>query len=107
MHGSFPIYDINKGIRGTLNLEVKLDFVRDENIAKNIQSYMVQFYSAASPQLCTIKQMYGFVEELVDFKKSDKETENMTLIQEGCLKLRRKLGKIVTKRGGNAVIAYR
>jgi hypothetical protein len=41
---------------------------------------MVQFYSAASPQLCTIKQMYGFVEELVDFKKSDKETENMTLI---------------------------
>jgi len=37
--------------------------------------------------------MISFVEELVDFKRKDKETENMILIQEGCLKLRRKLGK--------------
>lgn len=36
VRGSFPIYDVNKGIRGSLNLELKLTFVRDENIAKNI-----------------------------------------------------------------------
>lgn len=51
--------------------------------------------------------MFGFVEELVDFKKSDRDDENMIKIQEGCLKLRRKLGKIVLKKGGNAVISYR
>ena len=51
--------------------------------------------------------MLGFVEELVDFKRTDKDTENMILIQEGCLKLRRKLGKAVNKRGGNAIISYR
>lgn len=51
--------------------------------------------------------MLGFVEELVDFKRNDKDTENMILIQEGCLKLRRKLGKAVNKRGGNSIISYR
>jgi hypothetical protein len=44
---------------------------------------------------------------LVDFKKNEKDEENMILIQEGCLKLRRKLGKAVLKRGGNSVISYR
>ena len=68
---------------------------------------MVSFFSTGCPPLYTIKQMYGFVEELVDFKRSDKEADNMIMIQEGCLKLRRKLGKAVTKRGGNAIIAYR
>lgn len=68
------------------------------------------FFSAANPPLYTIKYILNFVEELVDFKrKSDKadEIDNMTLIQEGCLKLRRKLAKAVANRGGNAIIAYR
>jgi hypothetical protein len=51
--------------------------------------------------------MYGFVEELVAFKRNEKEADNLILIQEGCLKLRRKLGKTVSKRGGNAIISYR
>lgn len=33
--GAFPIYDINKGIRGTLYLELKLIFIRNENLALN------------------------------------------------------------------------
>lgn len=105
--GWFPIYDINKGLRGTLNVEVKLNFVRDENIAKNIQSSMVSFFSTANPPLWTVKHMHGFVEELVDFKRKDKETDNMILIQEGSLKLRRRLGRHATKKGGNAIICYR
>ena len=51
--------------------------------------------------------MLGFVEELVSFKRSDKEAENMKLIRESCLKLRRKLTKSTAKKGGNAIIAYR
>ena len=105
--GWFPIYDINKGLRGTLNVEVKLNFIRDDNIAKCIQSYMVSFFSTASPPLWIVKQMLGFVEELVDFKRKDKESDNMILIQEGCLKLRRKLSKHATKKGGNSIICYR
>ena len=81
--------------------------MRDENIAKAISTTLVSFFSCASPPMCIVKSMLGFVEELVDFKKSDKEAENMILIQEGCLKLRRKLGKLVIKRGGNAIISYR
>ena len=105
--GWFPIYDINKGLRGTLNVEVKLNFVRDENTAKNIQSSMVSFFSTTNPPLWIVKQMLGFVEELVDFKRKDKEADNMILIQEGCLKLRRKLGRHAIKKGGNAIICYR
>jgi uncharacterized protein YbjQ (UPF0145 family) len=49
----------------------------------------------------------GFVEELVSFKRSDKEAENMRMIQESCLKLRRKIVKTAAKKGGNSIIAYR
>jgi hypothetical protein len=53
--------------------------------------------------------MLGFVEELVDFKRSKKgdEADNMVMIEEGCLKLRRRISKAVDKKGGNAVIGYR
>jgi hypothetical protein len=51
--------------------------------------------------------MLGFVEELVDFRKVEDEEENMTLIHKASLRIRKKLGKIVLKRGGNAIIAYR
>lgn len=77
----FPIYDMNSGLRGELLVEVKLTFVRDENIAKAISTTLVSFFSSASPPLCIVKNMLGFVEELVDFKKSDRsEAENMILI---------------------------
>ena len=39
--GWFPIYDINQGLRGSLNVEVQLNFIRDENVNKSIQSSMV------------------------------------------------------------------
>lgn len=69
-----------QGLRGELLVEVKLTFVRDENIAKAISTTLVSFFSSSSPPLCVVKNMLGFVEELVDFKKSDKEADNMILI---------------------------
>jgi hypothetical protein len=39
--------------------------------------------------------MLGYVEELLDLKKEDTEYKNMVGIQEGYLKLRRKLEKAV------------
>lgn len=108
MSGWFPIFDVNKGLRGELNLEIKLMIIRDEN-RSSVNS--VQFFSTADPPLFAVKHLICFVEELVDFKrKSDRssdEADNMTLIQEACLKLRRKLSQAVTKRGGNSLIGYR
>jgi hypothetical protein len=54
--------------------------VRDENIAKSISTTLVSFYSTVSPPLYFIKSMLGFVEELVNFKKNEKDEENMMLI---------------------------
>lgn len=76
----FPIYDLALGIRGELLVEVKLTFVRDENVAKAISTTLVSFFSCSSPPMCLVKNIVGFVEELVDFKKNDKESENMILI---------------------------
>lgn len=89
-----------------LKVEIKLlNIVKDENLANNFK--LVQFFSTSNPPLNIVRQTYGFVEELVDFKRSDKDAENIISIQEGFLKLRRKLAKTVTKRGGNTVISYR
>jgi hypothetical protein len=57
--------------------------------------------------LHTVRQVLGFVEELVSFKRSDKEAENIKLIRESCLKLRRKLTKSAAKKGANAILSYR
>jgi len=105
--GWLPIYDVDKGIRGEIQIEIRLVFVRDENIAKHIQSTLVSFFSTISPPIYNVRLVLGFVEELVDFKRSEKEEENMVMIHKGCLRLRKKLGKSVLKRGGNAIIAYR
>ena len=62
-------------------MEVKITFVRDENIA--LSSTLVSFFSATNPPLCIIRQTMGFVEELLDFKKSDQDADNVIRIQEG------------------------
>lgn len=41
---------------------------------------MVAFFSSGNPALHTIREVLGFVEELVSFKRSDKEAENMKMI---------------------------
>lgn len=73
---------MNQGVRGSLHVEIKLMFVRDENIAKNIQSTMVQFFSStALPPMYSIKHVFGYVEELLDFKRQDRDdADNMILI---------------------------
>lgn len=43
---------------------------------------------------------------MVVVKRSEKETENIVLVHEGCLRLRWKFAKMVIKRGGNAIISY-
>jgi hypothetical protein len=55
--GWFPIFDTQKGIRGELDVEIKLTFVRDENVAKNISTTLVSFFSTVSPPLYFIKSL--------------------------------------------------
>ncbi len=51
MDGGFLIYDINKGIRGTLFLEITLKYIRNENLALSEQPGAVSFYSSDMPAL--------------------------------------------------------
>ena len=56
-----------------------------------------------------MKHIIGFVEELViiDKSKNNSDIDDQISLQEGVLKLRRKLCRIVLKKGGNAIITYR
>lgn len=54
-----------------------------------------------------MRQVIGFVEELVDFKLEKTDLDDQIALQLAVLRLRRKLGEIVKKKNGNAVISYR
>lgn len=56
-----------------------------------------------------IKNVIGFVEELIEVKRNlvDKDLETYVSVQEAILKLRKKIARSVLKRGGNAVYCYR
>lgn len=54
----------------------------------------------------------GFVEELVDIKieketSKTSDTDLQIALQRGVLDLRKRLGEIVKKKNGNAIITYR
>lgn len=108
----FPIFNYQKGLRGDLQVKVKLKFVKDQNIAKHISSTEVEFFCQTLPPTQQIKHVSKFVEELIEFKRESSEKEDqvleaMNLAESRCLKLRRKLAKKVTRMKCNAVIGYR
>ena len=117
--GWFPIYDTLKGIRGELQLSVKVQFIGDANPFKD-SSAGVTFFSTSvlsSPDV-DVKYVYGFVEELVVHDDPEYEFENkfrspqksndsrLRLLYRLSCGLRRQLGKKVQEMGGNAVLAY-
>ena len=62
----FPIYHFEKGLRGDLQVKVKLTFIKDENTAKFISSTEIEYYCKVMPPNHKIKQVLKFVEELVE-----------------------------------------
>lgn len=72
----------------------------------------INFFSSKAPTYFEVHQIIGFVEELVDIKieKESQKTSDIDLqiaLQKAVLDLRKRLGEIVKKKNGNAIITYR
>jgi hypothetical protein len=64
--GWFPLFDTVRGVRGSLLVTVKLQFIGNENPFRD-SSAGVQFFSSSqlSPKCFIIQEIIGFVEDLV------------------------------------------
>lgn len=116
--GWFPIYDTMHGIRGELNIIVKVDLFSDVNKFRQ-SSCGIQFFSTAEvPSGYRMQVINGFVEELVvnddpEYQWIDKirtprasNEARQRLFSKLSGELQRKIGVKVSELGGNAVIGY-
>eukprot|EP01135_Chromosphaera_perkinsii_P005613 Nk52_evm27s355 gene=Nk52_evmTU27s355 len=116
--GWFPIYDTLRGIRGELNVVVKLELFTDVNRFKET-SCGVQFFSMGClPPCYKVTTIFGFAEELVvnddpeyqfadNFRTSRTSNEaRQILFSRMSGELQRKVGLKVLEMGGNAVVGY-
>ncbi|KAJ3090649.1 hypothetical protein HK102_003097 [Quaeritorhiza haematococci] len=117
--GWFPIYDTLQGVRGELNLQVKLQFFGDINPFKD-SSAGVQFFTVTRlPPTYHVVSVLGFVGALDteddpeyhwsdNFRTPRTSNEARTRIMfQLSGQLRRQLGKKVLELGGNAVIGFK
>ncbi|MGK3759253.1 MAG: hypothetical protein ACI8RD_011570, partial [Bacillariaceae sp.] len=127
--GFFPLYDTLGGVRGELELSVKLNFIGDVNPFR-LSSAGVQLFPFSTLDPASgfyVSHIFGFVEELVvaddpefldnnnntsfstsnNFRKSKLSHETrQTLLYLLDAAVRRKMCKTVLDKGGNAVLGY-
>lgn len=65
INGWFPLYDTMCGIRGELNVQVKLQFFGDVNPFKDSSAGVQVFGSTSLPLGYRVEEMFGFVEVLL------------------------------------------
>jgi len=120
IQGWFPLYDTTKGVRGSLKIVVKLQFIGNDNRFRD-SSAGVQFFTASSlsPNAFIIQEVLGFVVDLVVeddsesswqdyFRKATKVSNDnrLKILYNLSARVRRELGKKVLEIGGNAVLGY-
>ncbi|KAG0266778.1 hypothetical protein DFQ27_009447 [Actinomortierella ambigua] len=116
--GWFPIYDTIRGIRGELNVQVKLQFFGDVNPFKDSSAGIMFFSTNSLPAGYQIVAMHGFVDAIVNeddpeyhwsdsfrTQRSSNEARQRLLFRLSG-QLRRLLGKETLELGGNAVLGY-
>ncbi|KAK3095112.1 hypothetical protein FSP39_010454 [Pinctada imbricata] len=116
--GWFPIYDTMHGIRGELNIIVKVELFSDVNKFRQ-SSCGIQFFSTTEvPYGYRLQIINGFVEELVvnddpEYQWIDKirtprasNEARQRLFSKLSGELQRKIGVKVSDLGGNSVIGY-
>ncbi|KAI8363778.1 hypothetical protein B0O80DRAFT_434478 [Mortierella sp. GBAus27b] len=116
--GWFPIYDTIRGIRGEVNVQVKLQFFGDVNPFKDSSAGIMFFSTTSLPAGYQIVAMHGFVDALVNeddpeyhwsdsfrTQRSSNEARQRLLFRLSG-QLRRLLGKETLDMGGNAVLGY-
>ncbi|KAK2143845.1 hypothetical protein LSH36_807g00138 [Paralvinella palmiformis] len=117
--GWFPVYDTMHGIRGELNVVVKLELFTDFNKFRQSSCGVKFFYTSGVPCGYSVRAIHGFVEELVvnddpeydwiNKIRSMRASNEARQIQFSKLsgELQRKIGIKVLEMCGNAVIGYR
>ncbi|XP_018573148.1 C2 domain-containing protein 5 isoform X2 [Anoplophora glabripennis] len=117
--GWIPVYDTMHGIRGEVNVTVKVELFSDFNRFRQSSCGVQFFYSPTVPQGYYAKVIHGFVEELLvnddpEYQWIDKirtprasNEARQTLFFKLSGELQRKIGVKALNLGGNAVIGYR
>lgn len=119
LSGWLPIYDTMHGIRGEVNLVVRIDLFSDSNRYRESSCGVRFFYSSGIPQGYHAHAILGFVEELVvnddpEYKWIDKirtprasNEARQTLFSKLSGEVQRRIGHKALELGGNTVVAYR
>ncbi|KAM4618437.1 C2 domain-containing protein 5 isoform 2-T2 [Polymixia lowei] len=116
--GWFPIYDTIHGIRGEINVLVKVDLFNDLNRFRQSSCGVKFFCTASIPRCYRAAMVHGFVEELVvnedpeyqwidrirTPRASNEARQRLISLMSG--ELQRKIGLKVLEMGGNAVVGY-
>ncbi|KAK0170071.1 hypothetical protein PV328_010676 [Microctonus aethiopoides] len=118
MAGWIPVYDTMHGIRGEVNVIVKVELFSDFNKFKQSSCGVQFFYSRNIPHGYHAQVIHGFVEELIvsddpEYKWIDKirtprasNEARQTLFFKLSGEVQRKIGLKALDLGGNAVIGY-
>ncbi|XP_013077805.1 C2 domain-containing protein 5-like isoform X4 [Biomphalaria glabrata] len=116
--GWFPIYDTMHGLRGELNVQVRVELFSDFNKFRQSSCGIQFFCSCEVPCGWRIQSILGFVEELVvnddpEYQWIEKirtprasNEARQRLFSKLSGTLQRKLGVKVMEMGGNAVLGY-
>ncbi|XP_029908625.1 C2 domain-containing protein 5 isoform X2 [Myripristis murdjan] len=116
--GWFPIYDTIHGIRGEINVLVKVDLFNDLNRFRQSSCGVKFFCTTSIPRCYRVAMVHGFVEELVvnedpeyqwidrirTPRASNEARQRLISLMSG--ELQRKIGLKVLEMGGNAVVGY-
>ncbi|XP_042190989.1 C2 domain-containing protein 5 [Callorhinchus milii] len=116
--GWFPIYDTIHGIRGEINVMVKVDLFNDLNRFRQSSCGVKFFCTASIPKCYKAVTIHGFVEELVvnedpeyqwidrirTPRASNEARQRLISLMSG--ELQRKIGLKVLEMDGNAVVGY-
>ncbi|CAG9760324.1 unnamed protein product [Ceutorhynchus assimilis] len=117
--GWIPVFDTMHGIRGEVNVTVKVELFSDFNRFRQSSCGVYFFYSPIIPQGYQAKVINGFVEELIvdddpEYQWIDKirtprasNEARQTLFFKLSGELQRKIGVKALGLGGNAVIGYK
>ncbi|XP_077049925.1 C2 domain-containing protein 5 isoform X17 [Siphateles boraxobius] len=116
--GWLPIYDTIHGIRGEINVLVKVDLFNDLNRFRQSSCGVKFFCTTSIPRCYRAVIIHGFVEELVvnedpeyqwidrirTPRASNEARQRLIFLMSG--ELQRKIGLKVLEMGGNAVVGY-
>uniref|UniRef100_A0A8C3KW56 C2 domain-containing protein 5 n=1 Tax=Calidris pygmaea TaxID=425635 RepID=A0A8C3KW56_9CHAR len=116
--GWFPIYDTIHGIRGEINVVVKVDLFNDLNRFRQSSCGVKFFCTTSIPKCYRAVIIHGFVEELVvnedpeyqwidrirTPRASNEARQRLISLMSG--ELQRKIGLKVLEMRGNAVVGY-